>query len=91
MSAALNAMVVAAARALCKRGAEQCNVNFEDSWKLYGNDYLEDARTAFKAASVDDLLDTVVRLEYAAMDITCERTTIRNAARAAIAKAEGTS
>jgi hypothetical protein len=57
-------MVVAAARALCKRGAEQCNVDFEDSWKVYGEDYLNDAQAALDAAGAPDLLDAL-RLAHA--------------------------
>ncbi len=45
--------IAAAARVLCRRAAEQCNVDFEDSWKVYGDDYLEDARAMFAAAFGD--------------------------------------
>jgi hypothetical protein len=40
-------------------------------------------------AAAPDLLDTLQHIESAAMDLTCERRTIRDAARAAIAKATG--
>jgi hypothetical protein len=43
-------MVVAAARALNKAHCQACNVDEEDSWKVYGNDYLHDARIALTAA-----------------------------------------
>ncbi len=43
--------VVAAARVLCKRGAEICNVDEADSWEAYGADYLEDAALALAAAA----------------------------------------
>jgi hypothetical protein len=36
-----------------------------------------------------ELLEALIHIGFAAMDITCERKTIRDAARAAIAKAEG--
>lgn len=28
--------ITAAARALCKDASEECNVNFDDNWKTYG-------------------------------------------------------
>lgn len=41
------------------------------------------------AAERDELLEALRHIEGSAMDITCERRTIRDAARAAIDKAEG--
>lgn len=55
-------MVVAAARVLCKRGADECNVDFEDSWKCYGDGYLEDARLALEAAAAPELLEALQEL-----------------------------
>ena len=49
-------MVVAAAKALCRRGAEQCCVDFDDSWKVYGDEYLTDAQATLEAAGVPALL-----------------------------------
>lgn len=49
-------MVVAAARVLCERNAEQCNVNFEDSWKFYSDDFLADAQAMLDAAGAPELL-----------------------------------
>lgn len=43
-------MVVAAARSLNKRAAQACNVDEADSWNLYGDEYIEDARAALEAA-----------------------------------------
>ena len=45
-----DAQVVAAARVLNKRAAEACNVDEEDSWKTYGEEYKDDAREALRAA-----------------------------------------
>lgn len=50
-------MVVAAARELCKRASEACNVDFEDNWKIYGSDFIADAETALEAADVPQLLN----------------------------------
>jgi hypothetical protein len=47
---ASEARVTAAARVLCKRNADACGVNFEDSWKVYGGDFKDDARAALAAA-----------------------------------------
>lgn len=43
-------MVTKAARALCKRTAAACNVNEEDSWTMYGQEYKADAFFALTAA-----------------------------------------
>jgi hypothetical protein len=42
--------VVTAARVLCKRAAEECNVNADDSWAVYADIFLEDAQAALAAA-----------------------------------------
>ncbi len=44
-------MVVAAARVLSDRQAAACNVDCGDMWKLHGNDFIDDARAALKAAN----------------------------------------
>ena len=59
-------MVVAAARVLCKRSAEQCNVDAHDNWKVYGDDYLADAAAALDAAAAPDLLAVCLRLAESA-------------------------
>jgi hypothetical protein len=41
--------IVTVARALADRSADACNVNREDNWKIYGNDFIEDARAAIAA------------------------------------------
>ena len=55
-------MVVAAARVLCKRGAEQCNVDFDDSWKVYGDMYLEDAKAVLEAVGAPELLSELINM-----------------------------
>lgn len=55
-------MVVAAARVLCKRSAEQCNVDFQDSWKFYSEDYLADDAAALDAAAAPELLEALTTL-----------------------------
>jgi hypothetical protein len=45
-----DAMVLRAARALSDRSAEACNVNKEDNWAIYGDDFISDARAAIDAA-----------------------------------------
>lgn len=42
--------VIAAARALCKRNAEVCNVDADDSWAIYGEEFIADAIAALQAA-----------------------------------------
>lgn len=81
-------MVVAAARVLCRRGAEQCCVDFEDSWKLYGEDYLEDARQALDAAGVPELLEVLVDVMFRHVPFS-DKSAYAEKARAAIAKATG--
>ena len=49
----------------------------------------EDSHMDILTAQRDELLKTLRHIELAAMDISCERAAIRDAARAAIAKAEG--
>ena len=56
MSAKHTPMVVAAARVLAQRAAAQCNVDAEDNWKVYGEDYLQEAEAALNAAGAPELL-----------------------------------
>ena len=44
------AKVSAAARVLADRSAEACNVDKDDNWKVYSEDFIEDARAALEAA-----------------------------------------
>lgn len=44
------AQVLAAARMLCKIHAGQCQVDEEDTWKVYGEQFKDDAREALAAA-----------------------------------------
>lgn len=93
MSAAKHTpMVVAAARALCKRGAEQCNVDFEDSWKVYGDLYLEDAQAALQAANAQELIRALKECAAVCAGEMTTKNDLINAlelARAALAKATG--
>ncbi len=52
-------MAVAAAKALCRRGAEQCGVDADDSWKIYGEDWLADAATMLDACGAAELLEAL--------------------------------
>jgi len=98
MNAQHTPMVVAAARALCKRAADECNVDFDDAWKVYGQEHLADAQSALDAAGAPDLLAALQGLDEAycragAPTTQQERHEDRlrlMAARAAIAKATGT-
>ena len=45
-----DARITAAARALNRSAAKACGVNEDDSWKLYGDQYREDASAALTAA-----------------------------------------
>lgn len=55
-------MVVAAARELCHRSAEQCGVDAEDSWEVYGDDFLADAAAMLDACGAPELLEALKAL-----------------------------
>ena len=42
--------ITAAAKALCKKAASELGVSEADNWKHYGDLFIEDAKTAIKAA-----------------------------------------
>lgn len=42
--------ITAAAKALCRQASTACNVDFDDNWKVYGDDYIADATAALNAA-----------------------------------------
>ena len=52
-------VIVAAARVLNARAAEQCDVDAEDQWKVYGEGFLLDAEAALIAAGVPELLEVL--------------------------------
>jgi hypothetical protein len=56
------AAVVAAAKELSKRAAADCNVDADDMWKTYGDDYLRDAEAALEASGFSDLLQALKEL-----------------------------
>ena len=62
MEAEHTPMEVAAARFLCRRDSEVCNVDSDDNWKIYGDEYLSDAREVLKAAGVSELLEALLVL-----------------------------
>ena len=49
-AAVTGAMVVAAARELCRIEADECHTDYDDGWKVYGDDFLRDARRILGAA-----------------------------------------
>lgn len=46
--------IIAAARELNRRAAEACNIDEEDSWKIYGDGYIEDVHAAIDAAMLKE-------------------------------------
>ena len=62
-------IVVAAARALCRRDSDICNVDFDDNWKLYGDSFLMDAQVALESAAAPELLEALIlaRQEFAGL------------------------
>lgn len=83
-------MVVVAARALCKRASEICDVNDDDNWKVYGEEFLADAEVMLKAIGAPDLLQALrdlMALESRGRIMPIGKEW--DAARAAIAKATG--
>lgn len=90
-------MVVAAAKVLCLRSSNTCNVDYDDAWRIYGEEYLEDAKAALDAAGAPDLLeelenclDLLITCFPDAPIDSCIRITIAKA-HTAIAKATGES
>lgn len=47
--------ITLAARAICKQHALTCNVNEQDAWTQYSNEFKEDAEDVLKAALVGEL------------------------------------
>lgn len=43
-------MVLAGARALAKRHADSCGLDFDDVWKYYADEHKDDARAVLEAA-----------------------------------------
>lgn len=49
-------MEVRAAQAICRLNALACNVDHDDSWKQYSEDFLTDARVVLNAVAAPELL-----------------------------------
>lgn len=84
-------MVIAAARALSRRNAEVCGVDPDDTWKLYGEDFKQDAEEALRAAGVPELLDALKKCAAVCAGETMNKNGLIDAlesARTAIAKAQ---
>lgn len=69
MSTNHSPMVVAAARELCKRASEVCNVDFEDNWKIYGSDFIADAKAALDACGAPELLEALQAAEQKLVEL----------------------
>lgn len=53
-------MIAKAARVLCDRVADQCNVDRDDNWKTYGEMYRQDATAMLEAIGASNLLESLV-------------------------------
>lgn len=82
-------MVVAAARALCRRDSDICNVDFDDNWKFYGDGFLMDAQVALESAAAPELLEAAMAFIAPFDGIEVVQGGDIAKARAAIAKATG--
>jgi len=52
-----DAQLTAVARALCRDNSQVCNVNNDDNWKMYSEDYIAQARVALAALASVKTLD----------------------------------
>jgi len=52
-------LVVASARTANQRLADACGDDAEEQWKIYGEDFLEDANAMLEAAGVPELLEVL--------------------------------
>jgi hypothetical protein len=52
-------MVMRAARVLNRRAAQCCNTNEEDSWRVYGPDFIADAHAALTACGALECLEAL--------------------------------
>lgn len=96
MSAKHTPMVVAAAREICRLSAEACGIDNEDSWKIHGDGFLNEAEQVLQACGAPELLEAAQAIEFAlrmpgvsAAEVLDENSPIREGLRAAIAKAGG--
>lgn len=65
--------ITAAARALCKLSATECNINEEDNWKLYGDQFKTDAAVALAAADAISVSATRLKTEVRLQKMCIER------------------
>lgn len=63
---AVHPMVIKAARVLNRRTAQCCNTDEEDSWRVYGPDFIADAQVALTGCGA---LDCLQGLEYAVSQV----------------------
>ena len=54
MSAPTEAQIVRAAKKMCALSSEECGVNNDDNWLVYGNSYLAEARIVLEYALAED-------------------------------------
>jgi hypothetical protein len=55
-------MVVAAAREMCRQQADECGIDKDDLWKLYGEEFLACAELMLKTAGVPALLEALAEV-----------------------------
>lgn len=79
-------MVIKAARELCKRASNDCNVIEQDNWAIYGEDFIADAEAMLNAAGAPDLLQALEGLLSLDEDLSADGADAAlKAARAALA------
>lgn len=88
MSTQYTPMVVAAAKALCKRNADGGGINYDDNWRLYSSEWLADAQAAIDASGAHDLLEAL-RGWIWARETGASEELAEEYARAALARATG--
>lgn len=89
MSAAHTQMFASAARVLCDRMADACEIDREDAWKEHYHDYMADAKAALEAASAMGLLSALQVIADGTYDTWTNGYQAQQIAITAIAKATG--
>lgn len=62
-------MVVAVARRLNEIASDECGTDKDDSWKIYGNEYLSEANSALGAAGCFELVQALQDMIEAAQSM----------------------